>query len=451
MHFLKRSPRPTIQPQSHSLRTPGSSDAGDDYLSYIHAICPTRNIAAGEYLLERQPSIDNLYMVVKGTLDFILLTTHASYNTEVSKGKLLGFIPERSEYRLSYTVAAKSPSVIVEVTKRTFDSLHSEVKRKIYENLYQEMLNIFPQAINESFSASHNISQLSSYIHAIHMRNKEHASSELIQNIIKKIPKIPSHTYNILSKLMSDDVSAQEITESIQKDSSLVGIILKTVNSSYYGLSQKISDVHHAIIFLGFNNIYQLILNQSIKNIIDGGAGAENIQTHSTLISILAHQISTLSKKSKPMTMMATGLLHDIGKSVIFLLKNKYPNVQDLFEMLDDAALGSALLQSWGLPEQIFQVVENHRMPEFCPPEHLQGPYKEDIAILYVAHVYHDLLLRAPPVSTIYLHEYLSLLGAPSHNSVQYYEDALRSALMKNLSRLPAMARTLLQDTLPPL
>jgi HD-like signal output (HDOD) protein len=389
-------------------------------------------------------------MVVKGVLDLTILTTRASYNIEVPKGKFLGFIPATSEHQLSYTVAAKSPSVIVEVTKRTFDSLHSEIKRKIYENLYKEMLNVFPQAINESFSSSHNISQLSAYVHAIHMRNKEHASSELIQNIIKKIPKIPSHTYTILSKLMSDDVSAQEITESIQKDSSLVGIILKTVNSSYYGLSQKISDVHHAIIFLGFNNIYQLILNQTIKNTIDGGTGAENIQAHSTLISILAHQISTLSKKSKPMTMMATGLLHDIGKSVIFLLKNKYPNVQDLFEMLDDAALGSGLLQSWGLPEQIFQVVENHRVPEFCSPEHLQVPYKEDIAILYVAHVYHDLLLRTPPASTIYLHEYLALLGAPSHNSVQYYEDALRSALMKNLSRLPAMARTLLQAPLPP-
>jgi HD-like signal output (HDOD) protein len=249
---------------------------------------------------------------------------------------------------------------------------------------------------------------------------------------------------------MSDDVSAQEITESIQKDSSLVGVILKTVNSSYYGLSQKISDVHHAIMFLGFNNIYQLILNQSIKSAMDGSPGVDDIQSHSTLISILCHQISTLSKKSKPMTMMATGLLHDIGKSVIFLLKNKFPHVQDLFEMLDDAALGSSLLQSWGLPEQIFQAVENHRAPEFCPPTHLQVPYKEDVAILYVAHVYHDMLLRTPPASTIYLHEYLSMLGAPSHNSVQYYEDALRSALMKNLSRLPAMTRTLLQHPLPP-
>jgi hypothetical protein len=199
--------------------------------------------------------------------------------------------------------------------------------------------------------------------------------------------------------------------------------------------------------FLGLNNIYHLILNQSIKSSIGSVQGFDSVQSHSTLISIMSHQISTLSKKSKPMTMMATGLLHDIGKSVICLLKNKYPNVQDLFEMLDDAALGSGLLQSWGLPEQIFQVVENHRIPEFCPPEHLQVPYKEDVAILYVAHVYHDLLLGTPPASTLYFHEYLSMLGAPSRNSVQYYEDALRSALVKNFSRLPATTRALLQDT----
>ncbi len=448
MHFLKRSPRPTTHSPSHSTRPPGPSDTGDDYQLYIHSICPTRNIPVGEPLLEGQPSIDNLYMIVKGSLDFTILTTHASYSMEVSKGKFLGFIPEKSDHQISYTIVAKSPAVIIEVSKRTFDSFPDKIKQKIYEDLHKNILDVFPQCINESFFLSNNNSQLISYVHAMHKRNQEKTSSELVQNIIKKIPKIPLHTHAILSKLMNEEVSVQEITESIQKDSSLVGVILKTVNSSYYGLSQKISDVHHAIMFLGFNNIYQLILNQSIKSTMDGNPEFDSIQAHSTLISIISHQISTLSKKSKPMTMMATGLLHDIGKSVIFLLKNKYPNVQDLFEMLDDAALGSSLLQSWGLPEQIFQVVENHRVAEFCPPKHLQVQYKEDIAILYVAHVYHDLLLRTPPVSTIYLHDYLAMLGAPAHNSVQYYEDALRSALMKNLSRLPAMTRTLLQDTL---
>jgi HD-like signal output (HDOD) protein len=230
-------------------------------------------------------------------------------------------------------------------------------------------------------------------------------------------------------------------------------MILKTVNSSYYGLAQKISDVHHAIIYLGFNNVYQLIVSQAMKSIIENNAEFNNMQSHATLISIIGHEISKLSKKSKPMTIMTTGLLHDIGKAVIFLLKNKYANIQELFEMLDDATIGAHLLQSWGLPEQIYHVIEQHRIPEFCPPERLPAQYKDDIAILYVAHVYHDILTDSTTSSTIYLKDYLAWLGAPPDNSVQYYEEAIRAALLKNFTRLPAMARTLLQDKLqsPPM
>ena len=371
MHFLKRSPRPTTHSPSHSTRPPEPSDTGDDYQLYIHSICPTRNIPVGEPLLEGQPSIDNLYMIVKGSLDFTILTTHASYIMEVSKGKFLGFIPEKSDHQLSYTIVAKAPAVIIEVSKRTFDSFPAKIKQKIYEGLHKNILDVFPQCINESFSLSNNNSQLISYVHAMHKRNQEKTSSELVQNIIKKIPKIPLHTHAILSKLMNEEVSVQEITESIQKDSSLVGVILKTVNSSYYGLSQKISDVHHAIMFLGFNNIYQLILNQSMKSTMDGNPEFDSIQAHSTLISIISHQISTLSKKSKPMTMMATGLLHDIGKSVIFLLKSKYPNVQDLFEMLDDAALGSVCCKVGAYQSKSFKssriiASRNFALPSTC-------------------------------------------------------------------------------------
>jgi hypothetical protein len=76
-----------------------------------------------------------------------------------------------------------------------------------------------------------------------------------------------------------------------------------------------------------------------------------------------------------------------------------------------------------------FFVIETHRVPEFCPPDSLQAQYKDDIAILYVAHVYHDMLTDTYTSSTIYLNDYLALLGAPPHNSVQYYEEAIRAAL----------------------
>src|SRR2546430_3965689 len=51
-------------------------------------------------------------------------------------------------------------------------------------------------------------------------------------------------------------------------DLALAAAILKTVNSAYYGLPEKMSSLHHAILYLGFNNVYQLILENSIKNIM---------------------------------------------------------------------------------------------------------------------------------------------------------------------------------------
>ena len=316
-------------------------------------------------------------------------------------------------------------------------------------NFYNRKISeLFSKNINKAQYLSEKNSRLISYINDLNSRRKKTISSELIQGIIKKIPKIPSHRHAILSKLMNESTSIQEVTDLVQRDPSLVGMILKTVNSSYYGLAQKISDVHHAIIYLGFNNVYQLIVNQTLKSVIENNAEFDNIQSHATLISIISHEIAKLSKKSRPMTIMTTGLLHDIGKAVIFLLKNKYANIQELFEMLDDAAIGASLLQSWGLPEQIYHVIEQHRVPEFCPPESLQTPYRDDIAILYVAHVYQDILTDRSTSSTIYLNDYLTLLGAPPDHSVQYYEEVIRSALLKNFTRLPAMARTLLQDKL---
>jgi HD-like signal output (HDOD) protein len=448
MSFLKRSPRPVPQPPGPGTPAPGVATISDEHLLYIHTVCPTRSTQAGDTVVENQKSLDNLYVVVKGSLEITLTTTPASATIELSKGKLFGFLPEKDDQQIYYTIRSTSAAVFIEVSQRIFENFPHEIQRKIYSDRHKSNLEILYSHIENHGNLSERNSRLVSYIHELHYRSKKTISSELIQSIIKKIPKIPAHTQAILSKLMNENTSGQEVTESIHRDPALVGLILKTVNSSYYGLSQKISDVHHAILYLGFNNVYQLIINQTMKSLIDNNEEFMKIQSHATLISIIGHEISKLSKKSKPMTIMTTGLLHDIGKAVIVLLKNKYPNIQDLFEMLDDAAIGASLLQSWGLPEQIFHVVEHHRVPEFCPPDRLPAQYKDDIAILYVAHVYHDILTDTYASSTIYLNDYLVLLGAPPRHSGQYYEEALRAALLKSFPRLPAMARTLLQDKL---
>jgi hypothetical protein len=154
--------------------------------------------------------------------------------------------------------------------------------------------------------------------------------------------------------------------------------------------------------------------------------------------------------KSKPLNLTTIGILHDIGKIVVLLLKRKYHNIKDLFDLLDDAGIGASLLESWDLPACVFQVIENQHVPEFCPPENLDHPYRNEIAILYLAHVYYDLLVGKTTVSTMYLPEYLSMLNLPHADPLRLYQDTLFPALLKNQKRLPETVRNLLLHTSPP-
>jgi HD-like signal output (HDOD) protein len=447
MKFLKRPWPPTetlhTTHRDSAPPVPKSQVSEDDYLLYIHKICPIKNIAAGEILVENQKSIDVLYILPSGSLEISISSNGTSFCLEMKKDELFGFMANNAD--TSYTIRAKIPSTLIIISQRIFINLPNEIKQKLYERLHNKLVAIFSQSIEYSNYISDKNAHLISYIHSLNYKKKSTISSELIQNIIKKIPKLPIYASDLLEKLTNENTSIQEIAAPIQKDPALAGIVLKTVNSSYYGLQRKIADVHNAILYLGFNNVYQIILNHAVKNIISDNNESNAIQIHSTLISIISHEISILSNKSKPLTMMTIGLLHDIGKMVVLLLKRKYPNIQDLLEMLDDAAIGASLLQSWGLPDQIFQSIENHRLPEFCPPGSLQQQYKDEIVILYLAHVYCDMLTDTYLSSTIYLNDYLSLLGI-AHNGLQLYEAAILPALLKNQKRLPDAIRAMLQD-----
>ena len=58
-------------------------------------------------------------------------------------------------------------------------------------------------------------------------------------SIKKNIPKLPKCAGSLSSKLVADDISAKEVTESVQEEPALAVAILKTVNSAYYGLQEN--------------------------------------------------------------------------------------------------------------------------------------------------------------------------------------------------------------------
>ena len=64
----------------------------------------------------------------------------------------------------------------------------------------------------------------------------------------------------------------RSLREAIQSDPVLVARILRRLNSSYYALSQKISDLKTAISLLGMREIRNLALTVFVSRFYEGGA-----------------------------------------------------------------------------------------------------------------------------------------------------------------------------------
>ena len=94
-----------------------------------------------------------------------------------------------------------------------------------------------------------------------------------IQEILEKIN--PEEDFGILSSdlfliLKSiDDLSTAQLVEKISKDPNVVFRILKTVNSPYYLLRERINSIEHAIIYLGREEVKKIILLASLVDVAE--------------------------------------------------------------------------------------------------------------------------------------------------------------------------------------
>src|SRR5665213_2801306 len=78
------------------------------------------------------------------------------------------------------------------------------------------------------------------------------------------LPSMPSIAIQVLDLAGKADVDIAEIARIISKDPALSSKILRTVNSSFYGRSQHVSTISHALVILGLQSVKTLVLGFSL-------------------------------------------------------------------------------------------------------------------------------------------------------------------------------------------
>ncbi len=199
---------------------------------------------------------------------------------------------------------------------------------------------------------------------------KEVDADKILASIF--IPPRPTILFSI-KKAQDQDADLSEIADLIAQDIGLSAAILKTINSAFYGLADKVTSLTHAVSLLGMKNTTMLITGLSLRK-IPTSVNLDVFWNHSaevaSIAAFIAQQLGSINKDEAQLF----GLFHDCGK---VLLTSRFKDYQDLLTtaqnedqsiivlekqryMTDHTLAGSLLSKSWCLPERISLAVRHH-------------------------------------------------------------------------------------------
>jgi putative nucleotidyltransferase with HDIG domain len=194
---------------------------------------------------------------------------------------------------------------------------------------------------------------------------------------LRSIPPFPAVAIQLLRTASNEFARLRELSDLIRADAAFSGEILRTANSSLYGLRTDIDSILQATLLLGVERVKAIVVTAAMKNYLGHLLNADWMRAcwrHNLACAVIASELAggTLVEEDAAYT---AGLLHDMGRLALgvaygeqygdFLLNptNISENLLDCERTLfgiDHCEAGSALASSWDLPASIARVIARH-------------------------------------------------------------------------------------------
>jgi len=205
---------------------------------------------------------------------------------------------------------------------------------------------------------------------------------KMIANKEIKLPEMPSTAFELNEIVEDPTASVHSIAEVVNRSPSLATLLLRIVNSSFYGFPSKINDISRAVTIIGTREITGLALGLSIvkafKDIPEEILDMSSFLRHSIACGIISRILA--ANKNIPQTeqMFVSGLLHDIGRLIIYqyfpdqaktLLSLSATSGKLLYQQENSilggnhALIGKYLLKTWKLPLELENNIFFHHNP----------------------------------------------------------------------------------------
>ena len=203
-----------------------------------------------------------------------------------------------------------------------------------------------------------------------------------IETLKMTLPEIPT-IVGELNKVTGDPFSsANDIAKIVRKSPSLTAILLKIVNSAFYGFPFKIDNIPRAITLIGSKEITALALGISVmkyfKDVSPNDIDMNSFLKHSLACGLASRILASQTNMYQTEQMFVAGLLHDIGRLIIY---KYFPDqTKLLFQIAGSSSpslydaektclrcrhpeVGKILLNKWKLPKSLMDSAFLHHRP----------------------------------------------------------------------------------------
>lgn len=204
---------------------------------------------------------------------------------------------------------------------------------------------------------------------------------ELVEGI-EKLVSLPEVCIKVNRLIDAPNYSAATLGDLISQDTDLTARLLRVVNSAFYNQQAPVETISRAITVVGTNELRNLVMATSAARAFTGIPAdlvdMPEFWRYSLAAGVIASELAGHCRVLHTERLFVMGVLHDIGRLVIYLKlpeasrdillvasgdDSLLPEVEQEMLGFTHMEVGEALLNYWKMPRSIITVAANHHRP----------------------------------------------------------------------------------------
>lgn len=209
------------------------------------------------------------------------------------------------------------------------------------------------------------------------------AVAETILKNFQVLPTIPAAAAKAVQLLNESEVDLDQVADVLLADQVITARVIRIINSPLYKLLDQVDSVKKALVYLGPQKIFEIILTSCFLELTDNkcqdGMRLQSCWEHSFGVALVARSLAEQNGSVPPEMAYVAGILHDIGEVILSqqrkedfqqVLKLAHERELDLYQAemeyfgASHSEVGALLAEHWRFPAPLVDVIQHHHNEE---------------------------------------------------------------------------------------